>query len=350
MNPAVENDVQEVRRMLAPANPCPPGGLSGAARDAAGEAAYARVTASGTSTGAESRRAARSRRGVPSRRATVRLVAVGGLAVAVAAGVTVVQGAGGVDKDGKPRPVVPGLPAGGGVANAQEVLTKAADAAQARPFTAPRPGQWIYTETRYRRSPMPGPGKVIKPGTPLKTVVDRMWMREDGTRMGLYERGKLVTTATGGGFPPVDYPSVSKLPRDPDRMLAWARGTEAPLEGGPDAWAFAALSSLLLNNAVIPPAQTAAAYKALAKIPGVTLDKKAVDDQGHRVLSVSRVAEGWVRNAVLLDPSTYAYRGHRATVVKDHKFEEGGAFKKGATESIGVRLAYGIVDRPGQRP
>ncbi|MFD0691801.1 CU044_5270 family protein [Actinomadura fibrosa] len=327
------NDVQETRRLLAPANPCPPGHRTGAAHDETGRAAYARITAAAPAT---------TPRRTPSRRTALRLAAVGGLAVATAAGITVAQ-SGGVDGQGRPR-----LP-GGSVANAQEVLYKAADTAQTRPFKAPAPTQWVFTETRYRRSGVPARGQVVAPGSPLKTVIDRQWIRADGTKLATLNKGKLETSATGGGFPPVDYASVSKLPRDPSGMLAWARANRSPVAGGRDASAFQNLSSLLLNNAAMPPAQTAAAYRALAAIPGVRLDRTASDDQGRRAFAVSMVVEGWVREEILIDPSTYTYRGHRDVVVRDHTFEEGGTFKKGAVESSSVRLASAIVDRPGQR-
>jgi hypothetical protein len=99
---------------------------------------------------------------VPLTTVGVRLVAVGGLAVAIATGATVVQSLGGTDGNGRPRQVVPGLPAGP-VANAQEALHKAADAAQHRSFTPPRPDQWAYVETKHRRLDKPGDGEVQTP-------------------------------------------------------------------------------------------------------------------------------------------------------------------------------------------
>jgi DNA-directed RNA polymerase specialized sigma24 family protein len=78
-------------------------------------------------------------------------IPAGTLAVAVAAGVIVVQTADGTDKDRRPRSALPGIPAGP-VATAAQALDRAAAAADARPFTPPRPDQWIYTELRIRTS------------------------------------------------------------------------------------------------------------------------------------------------------------------------------------------------------
>lgn len=319
------NDVHEVRRVMAQADPCPPGTFDGAAHDPAGRAAYERITASP------------ARRVGPSRRTAFRLVAAGGVAGALIAGTVVAT-----SDDGPHRPAsVQAL-------ETRQVLNVAATSALKRPFTAPRPGQWVYTETRYRRSGVPGPGQVVEPGSPLKTQVDRVWVRADGTRMAVYENGELVTSATGGGTPPTDYAAVAKLPADPDGMLAWAR--EESAQGDPDEGAFQLLGSLLLNNGALPPAQTAAAYRAMAKIPGVTVERAAEDGAGHEAVSVSFVIEGWAKHEVLLDPSTYAYRGHRVTVARDHTMPDGGRFLKGAVESSSVRLAAGVVDRPGRRP
>ncbi|MDL4820385.1 CU044_5270 family protein [Actinomadura opuntiae] len=316
------NDLHEVRRIMAPADPCPPGAFDGAAHDPAGRAAYARITASA------------ARRPGPSRRTTFRLVAAGGVAGALVAGAVVAT------SDGKPHHLA--------ATETQQVLNVAATFALKQPFTAPRPGQWVYTETRYRRSGVPARGQVVKPGAPLSTTLDRIWIRADGKRMAMYDHGKLATSATGGGTPPIDYATVSKLPADAGGMLAWARKEGTP--GGRNEGAFQLLGSLLLNNGALPPAQTAAAYRAMAKIPGVTVDRSAKDGAGHKAVSVSFVIEGWAKDEILLDPSTYAYQGHRTTVARDHTMPDGGRFLKGAVESYSVRLATGVVDRPGRRP
>lgn len=169
------NDLHEVRRVMAPADPCPDGAFDGAAHDPAGRAAYERITASA------------ARRTGPSRRTTFRLIAAGGVAGALIAGTVVAT------NDGGPRhSAAPGT-------ETRYVLNVAATSALRQPFTAPRPGQWVYTETRYQRSAIPGRGMIVKPGSPLRGQVDRQWVRADGTRMAVYEKGRLVTSATGGG-------------------------------------------------------------------------------------------------------------------------------------------------------
>ncbi|MBW8484372.1 hypothetical protein [Actinomadura parmotrematis] len=110
------------------------------------------------------------------RRLALRLGVVSAAAAAAVAGITVVQ-TGGSDGHGHQRPILPGIPAGP-VANAAEALDRAALAAERRPFTAPRPDQWIYTETHLTTS-VHAAG--VTTGGPYRTVVERHWRRGDGT-------------------------------------------------------------------------------------------------------------------------------------------------------------------------
>ncbi|MFC4048978.1 CU044_5270 family protein [Actinomadura syzygii] len=325
----MNDDIQEVRTMLAPANPVPRGSMAGSAQDGTGRAARARIMASGSPTRA--------------RTWTARVVVAGGLAVAIAGGTTVAQNLGGADENGRRNPGVPAFLAGP-VANAEQALGRAAFEARRRPFTAPRPDQWAYVQTEYRRVGNPEKQGVFTSESRPKKVVDSLWTRADGKMMASLEGGKLELSPTGGAMPPQDYATLSKLPRDPDALLAWARKASRGGETGQ----FSILGSVLADS-VLPPAQEAAIYQALAKTPGVTLDKQAVDLRGRPALSLSLPAEGWLRQEVLLDPSTFAYRGHRTLVTEDHT-DQGMTYKKGTVESQSVRLASGIVDRPGQRP
>jgi hypothetical protein len=233
------------------------------------------------------------------------------------------------------------------VAHAQEVLHKAADTAQHRSFPPPRPDQWAYLETRYRRIGKPGDGEVRTPRSPLRTEIDRVWTRADGKKIAVFQNGRLVVSNTGGAMPPQDYATLTTLPRDPDALLAYVRAQRRP---GDDT-GFGLLGSIL-SNSVLPPAQEAATFRAIAKIPGVEVNKRAKDARGRPALAVSLTMD-WLKDEILLDPVTYTYRGHRASAVKEHTFPYEGSrwtIKKGTVESESARLAAGFVDRPGQRP
>ncbi|MER6942756.1 CU044_5270 family protein [Nonomuraea sp. NPDC000554] len=301
------------------------------------------------------------------RRWTVRLLAVAASAVVIAAGMTAVQTVGGVD-DRAPGLTIP-------AANAQAVLNKAAGVAQGREFVAPRADQWIYLEVRgqYQR---PGDGETVTPQTPLKTTVTADWTRADGKVLANFEDGKLVTSPTGGAMPPNDYPTIASLPTDPDALLSWfrERTRRAPwnsTQQDVETDNFRMLSGLLANN-LVPPALEAAIYKAMAKIPGVTVNEGARDIEGRPALAVTRVIEGWLSSEILIDPITYTFRGTRDTVVKDHtgyngvrefKKQDGKwvalstpdpsrmwTLKAGTVNSRSTRIVIGVVDQPGQKP
>jgi hypothetical protein len=96
----------------------------------------------------------------------------------------------------------------------------------------------------------------------------------------------------------------------------------------------------------------AAVYRAMAKIPGVALDKKTVDVAGRPALAVSMIIEGYIRQEVLLDRASYAYLGERSVVTKNHTGDDAGigTVKKGTIDVFSVRLAAAFVDQPGRLP
>lgn len=281
----------------------------------------------------------------------VRLAVVGALAAAVAAGVTVVQTAGGADEHGRPRPVVPGLPAGP-VANASEALERAAHAAETRAFTPPRPDQWIYIESRSRTGKRPnGP----LDDDPRETVVIRTWKRADGTKQAMVEDGRLVVSESGPPTtPPSDYASLTALPADPQALLRWTykqMGGLGETAEGRYSTAYGMLGAILRDN-VLPPKTEAAVFRAIKLIPGVTLVEGRVDAAGRPALGLGRVAEGWLHEELLLDPATYAYLGERSVARKDHTargLDGTMSVRKGDLLNLTVRLKAGIVDEAGQR-
>src|SRR5262245_43205810 len=173
----------------------------------------------------------------------VRLLAVGAFAVTLAAGITVVQNLG-TDSPGHSK--LPGL-FGAPAANAQEALERAAVAAERKPYVAPRPNQWIYTEERTTASVE---GRPAGSTEPLSTVT-RGWRRVDGTAFAYIEDGKLRIHQTPG-LPEKqrhrvpervrvweNYQSLTRLPTNPDTVLRMAyeamRGaTNGPGPADPD--------------------------------------------------------------------------------------------------------------------
>jgi hypothetical protein len=259
-----------------------------------------------------------------------RLVAVGALAVAITAGVTVAQNLGGVDEH------------------------RAATAAEARTFTPPRTDQWTYIENR-ETSASRGPGGVAT-GGPLKTHISRQWRRADGKRSAWIEKGRLqIQDEPGRLTPPSDYPTLAALPTDPAALLKWVYKEMGGLGGdnpeGHYAMAYT-LFTTVLRNSVLPPGVEAAVYRAMKQIPGVILVPRAVDVAGRPALALGRLQEGWLSEEVLLDRTTYAYLGERSIAIKKHTskgLDGSWTVKKGTVQIFVARIKAGIVDKAGQR-
>ncbi|WP_412516764.1 CU044_5270 family protein [Actinomadura madurae] len=263
------------------------------------------------------------------------------VAAAVAVGVTVVQAG---DGDG---PVV--RP----VSSASQALERAALAAEERPFTPPRPDQWIYIESRTRTGPRPN-GALSK--DPRDTVVRRQWKRADGEKSARLEDGKLVVSDSPPTTPPSDYASLAALPTDPAALLQWvyekAGGQGGTAEGRYSA-AYSMLCAILRDN-LLPPKTEAAVYRAISRIPGVlgVLYLPGVTLAGRTgerpALGLGRVSEGWLHRELLLDRESYAYIGERSSAIKDH--DGGVPVKRDDLLNLTVRVRSGVVDEAGQRP
>ncbi|MFI7470012.1 CU044_5270 family protein [Nonomuraea sp. NPDC049646] len=293
----------------------------------------------------------RSRRGW-----AVRALAVAAAAVIITTGVSVFQG----ERT---------LPA----ANAQVVLTRIAAAVQKKEFTPPRDDQWIYTESRVAdRGKGIAQGERLTPRTPLPERADPWWTRADGKRVGYMVNGKLQTSNPGERMPENTYALLASLPTDPDALLAEYREFYQGVGPADDEWIFLRFAVTLSQN-LVSPEHEAAIFRAMAKLPGVTVDETATDTEGRPALSVSQVAEGWRNVEILLDPVTYAYRARRETAIADHEerypksdgvlmstLKDGKwvpapphlewSIEKGTTWSVFTRVAIGVVDRAGERP
>jgi hypothetical protein len=90
----------------------------------------------------------------------------------------------------------------------------------------------------------------------------------------------------------------------------------------------------------------------MKQVPGVTV--ATVDVFDRPALAVGMTTSSWLREELLLDPATYAYRGERSTVIKDATIDPEkagnptGAVTKGS-QVVVERLTAAVVDRPGQR-
>jgi len=207
-----------------------------------------------------------------------------------------------------------------------------AAASRMPPKTTPSPGQWIYAKLvgyEYRQG----------------TTSDENWITFDGTQSAYYERpGTPITVHTSPVTPPANiqsdplaafntdatpqtaYYALASLPTAPSQLLAeLAKTAESvgaanlvagtPVAGhapeNKSQLEFDYLSLLLWNAAGgvgAPPKAEAAAFRAMAAIPGVTIQQGITDAAGNPAIGVS---DDGGYDQLLLDPVSYQVTGLR---------------------------------------
>jgi hypothetical protein len=253
-----------------------------------------------------------------------------------------------------------------------------------RPTPAPRPHQWVYSKEL----------RVEYDGD--KPWTHEHWIRVDGRKFIYSASNRRVARASKVRRERMDWPSAqlarfprcpsrpkrippavglgrffpnpSAVPTDPDGLLAAIyRLVEdpdcSPMPVGDTVQdrAFMLIDGML--DGVLPAEARAALYRALAKIPGVTVAHGATDAAGRRGVAFARAAaiegpgsSGWLRLEIILDDSTYRYLGARHVVTRDHFTPNVGPGGKGIWHRKGqvlvsrAQLASAVVDAPCQRP
>jgi hypothetical protein len=108
----------------------------------------------------------------------------------------------------------------------------------------------------------------------------------------------------------------------------------------------------MLRGNLLPPELEAAIFRALKRVPNVTVE--AIEVDGRPALAVAQT-EDWLREELLLDRETFRYLGERSTIVRDARIDplkagnETGQIRRGS-QVVSRRIATAIVDAPGERP
>jgi hypothetical protein len=117
---------------------------------------------------------------------------------------------------------------------------------------------------------------------------------------------------------------------------------------------FDEVTTALTSDTVLPPESIARLYRALATIPGVSVDRDAPADLfGRPALSITydgdsslgRPGDRW---ELLLDPDSYRVIGLRGTAGHDLDLKNDTVIPAGAVWVNWAYLAEGVVDEPGQ--
>ncbi|GAA2214727.1 hypothetical protein GCM10009850_101920 [Nonomuraea monospora] len=201
-----------------------------------------------------------------------------------------------------------------------------------------RPDQWFYVKESQHFD-----------GADLPTF--ESWARMDGKRHALRtEDGELkFGKEKGPTHVGRTQQEVEALPSDPDALLAHFRGLDreltplsvcpltCPPEIAEDVKVFGAIGWYMKFGAMIPPDTVAGMYRALAKLPQVSIEEGATDADGRPGIGVVFDAGDGVKAYYILDPEDYHYMG-----VKIVGSDNG-------TMGMSV-LGAGIVDQAGDIP
>ncbi len=248
------------------------------------------------------------------------------------------------------------------VLDAAYVLSRAADTVETRPAVHPRANQWAYTKqvSTPELVQVPDPRQPTSTIPPQKPLITERWVRFDGTQeasLGAMYIGddpdhlRIYKTKTESDekTPLQAYAYLASLPTDTDALVKriCPDGSTPMLL---NACVFA-MAARYLPDVTMPPRLLAAVYRALSRLPYVTVRRDVIDLAGRHDLAIAEAYPGdFQSEEILLDPTTYEYRGEQPT------WTQGGPLvsPNGATAvhdtTASARLAAGIVDRPGARP
>lgn len=227
-----------------------------------------------------------------------------------------------------------------------------------------RDDQFVYVDAQvsYARRSADGKRTGIVPAHRVET-----WEAVDARRDGLVRdaadpRGEHALA----GLPPGNrfhdqsssYDSMKSLPTTAAGMYAWltkASGAGATFHFV--TWkdssyvedrqqAMFLVAGDVINTAIVPPAQSAALYRAVARIPGVEVDEDAVDALGRHGVAISRTdGTTHVRAEWIFDGKTHELLGQRETVTRDYA-----GLKKGTVVLDTAIQRRAVVDKAGLRP
>ncbi|GAA4253721.1 hypothetical protein [Dactylosporangium darangshiense] len=230
-------------------------------------------------------------------------------------------------------------------ASAAEYLENAAWTAERKPWTDPRPDQFMYIETlELRNKPSyenQHPNDPIRPDLAEKRKVQQ-WDSVDGQSMARFDNGKLVVTKRGEGnqfWDRIAWSTITSM-TSPDKVP----------DGVPGPGSMGIMLDAFIGQYVVPPNVQAAIFRHLAQSPGMTMNPDAVNIDGRPAVGLGRIIEGYLSQELLFDKQTYQFIGERLVAIKDHVThgDDGDAVShKGDVYRQVIYSKMIIVDRPG---
>jgi hypothetical protein len=240
--------------------------------------------------------------------------------------------------------------------SASLTLNRIAVAAMASDATRVRDDQFVYVRslTVSNKGTFEGPVELGAPHTvetwtsqdprPLKTTG---WIRESGKDAVMPDETIPIesTDAVPAGIDHPTYTWLSSLPTDPDALLTRLRRDVRVSDGESREQAVFSLIGDLLSQTLMPPRNTAALYKAAARIPGVEQIPDAVDVAGRHGIAITREdASSATRDEWIFDKRSLAFLGARGFITHD---QQKGITTDTLMGSTAV-LRRAVVDRHGE--
>jgi hypothetical protein len=339
------------------------------------ETRLASVIAAGATRASRPGRGARTRRRLIACSAAAVTAAAAGGVVAVGLNHGPAAGSPSMPRSGRPAASTSfGLPSIGRARTGTQLVAFATRAATLAPDRAPRPDQWIYVKTETADSTSGSGGFMFGPANERKIGVQWIqvgWRRYGGAAPGIAGRSPQhaahvpVRISPGGpgfdlgGWKSVGYAYLNSLPTDPAGLRTVILGQNDPkapwYQPDPNVAVFSTIATLLTGQTEgvwLPPRLAATMYRLLQQTPGVHFDT-AVDLAGRTGLGFYMVMDGWQKEELVINPTTYSYMGDEWVAVRAHTSvaTDGTRYiREGQVLGWEALLAEALVQHAGQIP
>ncbi|WP_405948246.1 CU044_5270 family protein [Streptomyces prunicolor] len=242
--------------------------------------------------------------------------------------------------------------------------------------TEPGPKQWVYEKSTSLGQGKPqtseewtrwdGTGAARLPGIPGAGDISHFDPNELQVWYGPNQEEKWKKEGYDDRSQRQFYRFLKTLPSDPGRMMAAIRKEHAlgDIKGETTAERDWREIDVLYRSVLIPPNVQAGLFRALAKIPGARVEKGIKDPVGRAAIGVTVTyakpsASGWQgKQELFFDPKTYVYLGETLHSAPPEMSQDAEGPYADASPAAGstpftmiiVRNAWGVVNKPGERP
>ncbi|MEV7285133.1 CU044_5270 family protein [Streptomyces sp. NPDC093252] len=295
-------------------------------------------------------------------RPAITLPAVAAAVTGVIVAVTVLNnGGGGGLATGPALTTDLGTASSDGVPQLLDRISHAASAPDGTARPIPKPGQFVYVESRVADSFLKIEGDDASLAShALHTR--KVWKSPDGTEGWLIDpavndspEGETLSLPDEQGNTPEatingpSYDYLTKLTTDPDQLLAKIYKETEGQGNSPDQQAFSTIGDLLGES--YPPTELySALFKTAAKIPGVVVVNDAEDAAGREGIAVARLDEtSGAREEWIFDRKTFVFLGERSVQVNE-RTEQGVVIEPGTIMHTSAVIDRAVVDGMKQTP